>query len=103
MHDTIKAELHVRTRRLSDLWTTRAMFWRTSIAVGVQVLGQFTGINSQYFISCLLCSSLILKYPTVINYYGPEMYESLVLDSGKVLLVQGIYGAVGPIANFMCV
>jgi len=80
MYDTIKAELSVRSRRLSDLWATRAMLRRTLVAVGVQIFTQFTGIN-------------------VIAYYGPQMYTSLGITGGKALLVQGIYGAVGPIAN----
>lgn len=37
----------------------------------------------------------------VINYFGPSMYVALGLTHGQSLLVQGIYGAVGPIANFM--
>jgi Sugar (and other) transporter len=49
MRDNIKAELHIRSRRLSDLWATKAMAWRTLVAVGVQVFGQFTGINGQFF------------------------------------------------------
>ncbi|KAF8072066.1 general substrate transporter [Lyophyllum atratum] len=80
MHDTIKAERLVRSRKLSDLWATRPMAKRTFVAVGVQVFCQFTGIN-------------------VINYFGPLMYESLGVTGSKALLVQGIYGAIGPIAN----
>ncbi|OBZ72476.1 High-affinity glucose transporter [Grifola frondosa] len=81
MQETIKAELAVRSRRLSDLWATRGMLKRTLVAVGVQVFGQFSGIN-------------------VINYFGPSMYTALGLSHGQSLLVQGIYGAIGPIANF---
>lgn len=81
MHDAIRAEMHVRSRNVSDLWSSPAMIRRSLVAIGVQVFGQFTGIN-------------------VINYFGPEMYQTLGLNKGKVLLVQGIYGAVGPIANF---
>ncbi|KAF7424377.1 hypothetical protein PC9H_009684 [Pleurotus ostreatus] len=80
MSETIKAEVFVRSRKLSDLWATRAMLRRTLVAVGVQVFGQFSGIN-------------------VINYFGPEMYAGLGITGGQALLVQGIYGAVGPIAN----
>ncbi|KAF9007615.1 general substrate transporter [Cyathus striatus] len=80
MYTAIKAEYRTRSTRVSDLWATRPMLRRTLVAVGVQVFGQFTGIN-------------------VINYYGPSMYESLGVTGGKALLVQGIYGAVGPIAN----
>ncbi|KAF8807060.1 hypothetical protein BYT27DRAFT_7242680 [Phlegmacium glaucopus] len=80
MYDTIKAELSVRSRRLSDLWATRAMLRRTLVAIGVQAFTQFTGIN-------------------VINYYGPQVYTSLGVTGERALLVQGIYGAVGPIAN----
>ncbi|EIW84111.1 general substrate transporter [Coniophora puteana RWD-64-598 SS2] len=81
MHDQIKADALIRSRRLSDLWATRPMLRRTLIAVGVQIFGQFTGIN-------------------VINYFGPQMYQALGLTTSQSLLVQGIYGAVGPIANF---
>ncbi|KAF4571348.1 hypothetical protein EYR36_008677 [Pleurotus pulmonarius] len=80
MSETIKAEVFVRSRKLSDLWATRAMLRRTLVAVGVQIFGQFSGIN-------------------VINYFGPEMYAGLGITGGRALLVQGIYGAVGPIAN----
>jgi len=80
MRDVIHAEKLVRSRRISDLWSTPAMLKRTLVACGVQMMGQFTGIN-------------------VINYFGPQMYEALGLASDKVLLVQGIYGAIGPIVN----
>ncbi|KAI0635596.1 general substrate transporter [Trametes polyzona] len=81
MQETIKAERRVRSRSLRDLWATRGMLRRTLVAVGVQVFGQFSGIN-------------------VINYFGPSMYRALGLSPGQSLLVQGIYGAVGPITNF---
>lgn len=81
MYTTIKAESAVRSRRISDLWASRAMIHRTLVAIGVQVFCQFTGIN-------------------VINYFGPQMYGSLGITGSKALLVQGIYGAVGPVANF---
>jgi len=81
MQAVIKAEASHRSRHLSDLWETRAMLKRTLVAVGVQVFGQFSGIN-------------------VINYFGPSMYQALGLSTGQSLLVQGIYGAVGPITNF---
>ncbi|KAF9524840.1 general substrate transporter [Crepidotus variabilis] len=80
MYTNIKAEVSVKNRKLSDLWVTRAMSRRTLVAMGVQIFCQFTGIN-------------------VLNYYGPAMYKSLGVTGGKALLVQGIYGAVGPIAN----
>ncbi|EJF64770.1 general substrate transporter [Dichomitus squalens] len=81
MRETIKAEVLVRSRSITDLWATRGMLRRTFVAVGVQVFGQFSGIN-------------------VINYFGPSMYRALGLSAGQSLLVQGIYGAVGPITNF---
>ena len=56
MQTTIKAELVVRSRSITDLWATRGMLRRTLVAVGVQVFGQFSGIN-------------------VINYFGPSMYR----------------------------
>ncbi|KAI0767994.1 general substrate transporter [Trametes elegans] len=81
MRETILAEKQVRSRSVRDLWATRGMLRRTLVAVGVQVFGQFSGIN-------------------VINYFGPSMYKALGLSPGQSLLVQGIYGAVGPITNF---
>ncbi|KAL9714372.1 hypothetical protein Ac2012v2_002684 [Leucoagaricus gongylophorus] len=82
MYTTIKAEAAVRSNKISDLWASKAMLHRTLVAIGVQVFCQFTGIN-------------------VINYFGPQMYASLGITGSKALLVQGIYGAVGPIANFI--
>ncbi|KAI3605907.1 mfs sugar [Moniliophthora roreri] len=81
MYDTIKAEVYVRSRNISDLWATRAMLRRTLVGCGVQIFCQFTGIN-------------------IINYFGPRMWKSLGIVGGQELLIQGIYGAVGPIANF---
>jgi sugar porter (SP) family MFS transporter len=80
MYQSIKAEITTKSRSLSDLWATRAMTRRTFVAIGVQIFTQLTGIN-------------------VINYFGPRIYTSLGVTGGKALLVQGIYGAVGPIAN----
>ncbi|KAL0954801.1 hypothetical protein HGRIS_003748 [Hohenbuehelia grisea] len=80
MYQTIKAEALVRSRSFRDLWATPAMLRRTLVACGVQVFGQFSGIN-------------------VINYFGPQMYAGLGITGGRALLVQGIYGAIGPIAN----
>ncbi|KAI0034200.1 general substrate transporter [Vararia minispora EC-137] len=77
----IKAEVAVRSRNVMDLFRTRAMAHRTLVAVGVQVFGQFTGIN-------------------VINYYGPRIYSSLGFSSGSVVLIQGLFSAAGPITNF---
>ncbi|KIJ52353.1 hypothetical protein M422DRAFT_776037 [Sphaerobolus stellatus SS14] len=82
MRDVIHAEKTVRSRRISDLWATPAMLKRTLVACGIQIMGQFTGIN-------------------VINYFGPQIYKTLGLSSHASLLVQGIYGAVGPIVNFI--
>ncbi|KAJ3476109.1 hypothetical protein NLI96_g11389 [Meripilus lineatus] len=81
MQENIKAELVTRSRSLSDLWATPAMVRRTLVAVGVQTFTQFSGIN-------------------VLNYFGPTMYVALGLSPSQSLLVQGIYGAVGPITNF---
>lgn len=52
MEQNIKAELIVRSRRLSDLWATAAMRKRTLVAVGVQVFGQFSGINGMFISLC---------------------------------------------------
>ena len=47
MHDSIKAEVMVRSRHISDLWATPAMLKRTLVACGIQIFGQFTGINGE--------------------------------------------------------
>jgi len=49
MYTTIKAEAAVRSRKISDLWASKAMLHRTLVAVGVQVFCQFTGINGMYW------------------------------------------------------
>lgn len=54
MSDTIKAELLMKSKRVSDLWADAGTVKRSLVAIGVQVFGQFTGVN-------------------VINYYGPRM------------------------------
>ena len=48
MYDTIKAELSVRSRRLSELWATRSMLRRTLVAVGVQIFASLTGISGTW-------------------------------------------------------
>lgn len=100
MQEVIKAEVSQRSRSITDLWATRAMLKRTLVAVGVQVFGQFSGINGAH-----ICSENgnDIDGASVINYFGPSMYKALGLSDGQSLLVQGIYGAVGPIANFLSV
>ncbi|KAF8607787.1 general substrate transporter [Ceratobasidium sp. AG-I] len=76
--EQIRIEKEMKSSRLVDLVNTRPMLRRTLIACGVQAFGQFTGIN-------------------VINYYGPRMYRALGISDP--LLIQSIYGVVGPIWN----
>lgn len=45
MYTAIKAEVAVRSSKLSDLWASKAMIHRTLVACGVQIFCQFTGIN----------------------------------------------------------
>lgn len=47
MAAAIQADVSVRSNNVADLFTSRSMTWRTLVAVGVQVFGQFTGINGQ--------------------------------------------------------
>jgi Sugar (and other) transporter len=101
IRENIQAEMLVRSRRLGDLWSTAAMRKRTLVAVGVQVFGQFSGINGKATTFVCEIKFLISVSVLVINYFGPRIYEGLGLDAGKSLLVQGIYGAVGPITNFL--
>jgi hypothetical protein len=115
MYSTIKAESAMRSRKISDLWASKAMIHRTLVACGVQVFCQFTGING---ISDRIYRTCLLTLRLVINYFGPQMYASLGITGSRALLVQGyaqlstyrnrtaesyssIYGAVGPIANFL--
>lgn len=51
MYVSIKAEASIKSRRLSDLWSTRAMTRRTLVACGVQVFCQFTGINGTFWLA----------------------------------------------------
>ncbi|KAL0567132.1 hypothetical protein V5O48_014862 [Marasmius crinis-equi] len=80
MYDTIKAEMPVRSNKISDLWATWAMVKRSFVGCGLQIFCQLTGAS-------------------IINYVGPRMRRSLGNTGGKDLLIQGIYGAVEPIAN----
>ena len=41
----IRADVSARSNSIFDLFKTRSMTWRTLVAVGVQVFGQFSGIN----------------------------------------------------------
>jgi hypothetical protein len=52
MYTTIKAEAAVRSNRLRDLWSSKAMIHRTLVAIGVQVFCQFTGINGMVHLYC---------------------------------------------------
>lgn len=87
MYTTIKAEAAVRSRKISDLWASKAMLHRTLVAVGVQVFCQFTGINGMYWFHFF--QSRWLTRGPVINYFGPQMYASLGITGSKALLVQG--------------
>ncbi len=101
MYETIKAEQLMKSKRLSDLWSTPAILRRTLVACGVQIFSQFTGINGILLFTFSLIFQITYSPSTVINYFGPQMYESLGVTGSKGLLVQGIYGAVGPIANLL--
>lgn len=104
MQHTIRLETAGASRRFSDLWATRGALKRLGVAVGVQVMGQFTGVNGTSRRLCLFPCDLFAHFVRiVINYFGPSMYKALGLSSGQTLLVQGIYGAVGPIANILYV
>ncbi|CAE6361008.1 unnamed protein product [Rhizoctonia solani] len=76
--EQINSEKQMKSSNIMDLVNTKPMLKRTLIACGVQAFGQFTGIN-------------------VINYYGPRMYRALGISDP--LLIQSIYGVVGPIWN----
>lgn len=70
MSDNIKAELLVKSSRLSDLWADKAMMRRSLTAIGVQMFGQFTGIN-------------------VINYYGPKMCVPPLFKIISMVMLRG--------------
>lgn len=59
MQVTIKAERTVLSRSLSDLWATRGSLRRTLVAVGVQVFGQFSGINGASSHPSISCSPFL--------------------------------------------
>ncbi|KAL5486310.1 hypothetical protein ACEPAI_7356 [Sanghuangporus weigelae] len=76
-----------RSRNIRDSWATPAMLKRTLVGCGVQIFGQFTGVNG------MSCVSFLFGYKR-------KMYEALGFRSGKILLVQRDYGEVDPIAKF---
>ena len=47
MAAAIRADVAIRSNNIADLFKSRSMTWRTLVAVGVQVFGQFTGINGE--------------------------------------------------------
>ena len=47
MAAAIRADVAVRSNNIVDLFKTRSMTWRTLVAIGVQIFGQFTGINGK--------------------------------------------------------
>lgn len=85
MQQGIRAEVAVRSRSLQDLWATPAMLKRTLVAVGVQVFGQFSGINGMAR-SCrrshrvALSSSLVQS--SIIS--GPLCMSPLGLRTGSL-------------------
>jgi hypothetical protein len=82
MRDTIRAEVAIRSNKISDLWGTRSMTKRTAVACGIQAMAQLTGIN-------------------VLAYYGPVLYTQLGITGHNLLLIQGIYSVVGTIATLI--
>jgi len=71
-------DMQSKKATIVDLFRTRPMFKRTALAVGIQYMTQMTGIN-------------------VINYYGPQMYDALGYTDNDKLLINGLYGIIGPI------
>lgn len=59
MQRGINAEMAVRSRALQDLWATPAMLKRTLVAVGVQVFGQFSGINGERILAPALVNETV--------------------------------------------
>lgn len=78
MSDQIAIDNSQPKARLPDLWQTRPVLKRTLLAVGIQAMTQMTGIN-------------------VINYYGPQMYAALGYSDHDKLLINGLYGIIGPV------
>ncbi|KAG9092067.1 hypothetical protein FRC06_000258, partial [Ceratobasidium sp. 370] len=91
--EQIRIEKQMRSSRLSDLVNTKPMLKRTLIACGVQAFGQFTGINLWYAAP----HSTRLYAGTYEAFAGPRMYRALGISDP--LLIQSIYGVVGPIWN----
>lgn len=60
MRDTIRVEMLSRSRNISDLFATSAMFRRTLVACSVQIFGQFTGINGDTHLQPEIISCIVV-------------------------------------------
>ena len=74
IRDTIVAEKSVAVRSWKEIFSRPSWRRRLALGMGVQAFGQLSGIN-------------------VINYYGPEIYALLGIDTGTSLKIIGISGS----------
>lgn len=74
IRDTIIAEKSVAVRNWKEMFSRPSWRKRLALGMGVQAFGQLSGIN-------------------VINYYGPQIYALLGIDTGTSLKIIGISGS----------
>ncbi|EAW20794.1 sugar porter family MFS transporter [Aspergillus fischeri NRRL 181] len=72
--DTITAEKQIAVRSWREMFSRPSWRRRLTLGMGIQAFGQLSGIN-------------------VINYYGPQIYEILGIDTGTSLQIIGISGS----------
>ena len=74
IRDTIIAEKTVAVRSWGEMLSRASWRKRLALGMGIQAFGQLSGIN-------------------VINYYGPQIYKLLGIDTGPALMIIGISGS----------
>ncbi|KAL7412590.1 major facilitator superfamily domain-containing protein [Mrakia frigida] len=68
--------------KFTDLWGKKSALHRTACGLLVQVGSQFTGVN-------------------VNTYFGPTIYKQLGFTGDRILLINGISGAMGMVETFI--
>ncbi|KAG8715748.1 hypothetical protein FRC11_000377 [Ceratobasidium sp. 423] len=84
--EQIRIEKSMKSSNIMDLVNTKPMLKRTLIACSVQAFGQSVSLNAMYQLLNRITTS-----------YGPRMYRALGISDP--LLIQSIYGIVGPVWN----
>lgn len=90
--DTIMAEKQLAVWSWKDMVSRPSWRRRLMLGMGVQAFGQLSGINVMY-VFALPCLSTRLNAYIDRNYYGPQIYKILGIDTGTSLQIIGISGS----------